>query len=100
MSDADEAKSEKYVLPEKIANKKISFYKSFDKRGPILLILGILMIPVIIFGEKEKDKKDKKEYQKMLSANYAVIVEKLALFVNAGIRPKEAFRRILDGRKN
>lgn len=99
MSDADEAKSEKYVLPEKIANKKISFYRSFDKRGPILLILGILMIPVIIFGEKEKDKKDKKEYQKMLSANYAVIVEKLALFVNAGIRPKEAFRRILDGRK-
>lgn len=99
LNDADKAEGDKYVLPQTIENKKISFYRSFDKRGPILFFIGIMMIPVIIFGEKEKKRKDKKEYQKMLSQNYAIIVEKLALFVNAGIRPKEAFKRILTGRK-
>lgn len=99
LNDADEAEGEKYVLPKTIGNKKISFYRKFDKRGPMLLFLGIMMIPVIIFGEKEKKKRTAKEYQKMLSVNYAVIVEKLALFVNAGIRPKEAFARILKSRK-
>lgn len=99
LEKADEAKGENYILPKKVGGKSISFYREFDKRGLILLFIGFMMIPVMIFGEKEQNKKNKKEYQKMLSQNYAVIVEKLALFVNAGIRPKEAFRRILEGRK-
>ena len=94
LGKADEKGGKTVKVPKQAGGEPIALTKRMDMRGPEFGILAIALVPLFLFAEKRAEKTKIQKRKEELTRDYAVIVSKLALFTGAGIRPREAFRRI------
>ena len=94
LKEADSEGGDELSLPSAVGESPVSFKRKPDLRGVAFAFIGIALIPVLILFDRKKDEKKKKAYNDALSKDYPVIASKLSLFIGAGIRPREAFKRI------
>ena len=94
LKEADSEGGDELSLPSAVGESPVSFKRKPDFRGVAFAFIGIALIPVLILFDRKKDEKKKKAYNDALSKDYPVIASKLSLFIGAGIRPREAFKRI------
>ncbi len=84
-----------FKLPALLSGEQVKYYREMDNRGPVLMVLG-LVIGVLAFAMKKQNEdqaKEKRRQQMML--DYPEILNKLTLFLGAGMTVKRAFRKIV-----
>lgn len=94
LAKADAAGGGEIVLPREAGGRDVKLTPPLDFRGIEFAALGFLLIPLFLIAEKKQEITNVKKRNDELTRDYAAIASKLALFTGAGIRPREAFRRI------
>ncbi len=89
------------TLPEQIAGKEIEWEEKTTPQGVILFVLGILIILLLFFRDKNELEKQAKVREKELAFGYSNLIAKFLLLLGAGTTMKGAFERIAaDFEKN
>ncbi len=84
-----------FNLPRDLGGQAVSYYREMDTRGPVLMFLA-LVIGVLSFAlQKQNQAQEKEDRQKQMLLDYPEILNKLTLFLGAGMTVKRAFRKIV-----
>lgn len=83
-------------LPEKINGRELSYYRPFQYRGIVIIIMGILIGGLFIALQKQNDLKEQEERKAQLLKDYPEIINKLTLYLGAGMTVKRAWRNVVE----
>ena len=86
---------ESLLLPESIEGKKLRYYEKMDKRGIVLAIMAMLLGVLFYAQELQNQGKELQERKQQMLKDYPEIVNKLTLFLGAGMTIKKAFRKVV-----
>lgn len=83
-------------LPTTVDGEKISYYPQMKDRG--LIVIGMVVLSAVLFYalDKEKQKEKLQEKEKQMLLDYPEAVNKLTLFLGAGMTVKKAWRKIVS----
>ena len=81
-------------LPKTAGGSSVQWRTKASHRGLALCALGLVCALLLKAAEKEKAKEEAKRREQQLSADYGRIVEQLALYLGAGLTPRESLSRI------
>ncbi len=90
------ASKETFTLPKTINGKKISYYLPFDSRGVVLVVMSILILILLWLLGKQRGKELEDQRKEELLLDYPELVNKLTLFLGAGMTVKRAWRKIIQ----
>ncbi len=90
------ASKETFTLPRTINGKKISYYVPFDSRGVVLVVMSILILILLWLLGKQRGKELEDQRKEELLLDYPELVNKLTLFLGAGMTVKRAWRKIIQ----
>ncbi len=90
------ASKETFTLPKIINGKKISYYVPFDSRGVVLVVMSILILILLWLLGKQRGKELEDQRKEELLLDYPELVNKLTLFLGAGMTVKRAWRKIIQ----
>lgn len=97
MEQEEESKSKKiWLLPEKIQGKAASYYKKMDYRGLVLIVMSLLIAVLLYALEQQNMRKKREEKKQQMMLDYPEIVNKLTLFLGAGMTVKRAWRKVVE----
>jgi len=93
------------VLPKEVEGVSVEYEKNDNNHsGVVFCLLFVICVPLIFFSEDEKLKKKKSARQNQMLVDYPEIVNKLELYLGAGLTIQGAFEMIagnyLKDRKN
>lgn len=90
------ASKETFTLPKTVNGKKISYYLPFDSRGVVLVVMSILILILLWLLGKQRGKELEDQRKEELLLDYPELVNKLTLFLGAGMTVKRAWRKIIQ----
>lgn len=93
--DAETQTKETLVLPEKLDGKKIMYFEKMDSRGLVLMIMAVLAAFLFYAQEIQNQGKALQEKRRQMIIDYPEILNKLTLFLGAGMTVKRAFLKIV-----
>lgn len=94
--EADSKTKRVWLLPEKIQGKAATYYKKMDYRGLVLIVMAIL-IAILLYALKQQNiRKEGEEKKRQMMLDYPEIVNKLTLFLGAGMTVKRAWRKVVE----
>lgn len=93
--DVSSQTNEKLELPESVDGKNISYYRKMDFRGIVLIIMAVITGILFYVQEFQNQGKERKKRQSQMMMDYPEIINKLTLFLGAGMTMKRAFRKIV-----
>lgn len=82
------------ALPREAAGKSLSFYRTLDGRGAVLMAMALLMGVLLLALEKQNQEKALSEKRAQMQLDYPEIISKLTLLLGAGMTVKRAWRKI------
>lgn len=83
-------------LPEEVNGKEISYYYPMDFRGITVLVLGLVIVLLLFFLDRQNKKKVKDDKIRQMMQDYPQIVSQLNLLLSAGMSTKSAWKKIVD----
>lgn len=94
-TEKETRKKERFLLPGKLGKKTVKYYREMDYRGLIVIIMGLLTGVLLCALEKQKEEEEKRERQKQMLLDYPEVLNKLTLYLGAGMTVKRAWRKIV-----
>ena len=82
-------------LPEAIDGKEVRYYRRMDIRGMVLIVMAVFIGFLFYIQELQNQGQEKKKRQKQMMMDYPEIINKLTLFLGAGMTIKRAWRKIV-----
>lgn len=97
VSEQDERTREEATvkLPGKVDGSKITWRRSGDNRGYVILLLGIVVSVSLYALKKQEEKKTKTMEQEQLIRDYPEIVSKMVLLLGAGMTVRNAWKKVV-----
>lgn len=83
-------------LPDNVDGKKIYYYRQTDNRGWIIILIAILAGILFYIQEIQNQGQEIKKRQQQMMEDYPEIVNKMALFLGAGMNVKRSWRKIVE----
>lgn len=90
-----EEEGEKQYLPEMVNGAEISWSRIAKNNGWIITGLSVLIGLLLVFGEKSRIKESQILKSKEMLLDYPLLINRLMLFMRAGISSRQAIRRIV-----
>lgn len=83
-------------LPSTVDGEKVVYYRKMDDRG--MIGLGMIFLMSILFYalDREKEGKRVKEKEKQMLLDYPEVINKLTLFLGAGMTVKRAWKKVVS----
>ena len=99
MKKADEKQREQetMILPERLGKNEIRYYHPFHNRGMIMLTMSIMIGILLCALQKQNEKKALEDRKKQMLKDYPDIINKLTLYLGAGMTVKRAWRKVTEG---
>lgn len=88
--------SKKLKLPKKILNREAVYYQKMDSRGLVLVFMGVLTGILLYALEFQNKVKEKEKRRQQMLLDYPEIVNKMALFLGAGMTAKRAWKKVVE----
>lgn len=88
--------SKKLKLPDKIFNKKAVYYRKMNSRGLVLVMMALLIGVLLYALEIQNKEKQKEQRKQQMILDYPEIVNKMTLFLGAGMTAKRAWRKVVE----
>lgn len=86
----------KVVLPGTLNGKRMTYYQPFNNRGMVIVVMGILIGILLIALQKQTRIKEQDERKKQMLRDYPEIINKLTLYLGAGMTVKRAWRNVVE----
>ena len=96
-ADAKETEKKRMLLPDMLGNKELRYYRPFDNRGPVLLVMGVIIGALLYALQKQNEKKAQEDRKKQMLRDYSEIINKLTLYLGAGMTVKRAWKKVTEG---
>lgn len=99
LKEADTKAREKktLTLPKRLGNKTLRYYHPFDNRGVVVMAMGVLIGILLYALQKQNAKKELEDRKKQMLRDYPEIINKLTLYLGAGMTIKRAWRKVTEG---
>ena len=99
MKKADEKQREQetLILPERLGKNELRYYHPFHNRGKIVLTMSIMIGILLCALQKQNEKKALEDRKKQMLKDYPDIINKLTLYLGAGMTVKRAWRKVTEG---
>ena len=92
-----ECRTSKLVkLPDKVLNREAVYYQKMDFRGLVLVIMAALIGVLLYALEIQKRGKEKEKKKGQMLLDYPEILNKMSLFLGAGMTAKRAWRKVVE----
>ena len=88
--------SKKLKLPDKIINKRTVYYRKMNSRGLVLVMMALLIGVLLYALEIQNKEKEKEQRKQQMILDYPEIVNKMTLFLGAGMTAKRAWRKVVE----
>ncbi len=88
--------SKKLKLPDKIFNKRAVYYRKMNSRGLVLVMMALLIGVLLYALEIQNKEKQKEQRKQQMILDYPEIVNKMTLFLGAGMPAKRAWRKVVE----
>ncbi len=88
--------SKKLKLPDKIINKRAVYYRKMNSRGLVLVMMALLIGVLLYALEIQNKEKEKEQRKQQMILDYPEIVNKMTLFLGAGMTAKRAWRKVVE----
>lgn len=88
--------SKKLKLPEQLLNKDAVYYRKMDSRGLVLIFMALITGILLYALEFQKRGKEQEKRKRQMLLDYPEIVNKMALFLGAGMTAKRAWRKVVE----
>lgn len=85
-----------WELPDKLLGKKASYYKKMNSRGAVLITMAVLSGILLYALEIQNQGKEKEQKKRQMLLDYPEIVNKMTLFIGAGMTVKRAWQKIVE----
>ena len=96
-ADTATKEKKKLILPEMLDTNELRYYQAFNKRGPVITVMG-MMIGILLYAlQKQNIRKAEEERKKQMIEDYPEVISKLTLYLGAGMTVKKAWRKITEG---
>lgn len=93
----EESREEKYlILPKEWSGKKLVWTKETAQNGRYVLLFGIVISVLLVFDEKEKIAKRKKQRKEEMLLDYPEIVSQFTMLMSAGMTAKNVWKKISE----
>ncbi len=86
----------KWKLPDKLLGKEVYYYKKMNSRGLILIAMAVLIGILLYALEIQNQGKEKEEKKRQMLLDYPEIVNKMTLFIGAGMTVKRAWEKVVE----
>lgn len=86
----------KVTLPGSLNGKRMTYYQPFNYRGMVIVAMGILIGILLIAQKKQNRIKEQDERKKQMLRDYPEIINKLTLYLGAGMTVKRAWRNVVE----
>ena len=83
-------------LPDTIDGKEIKYFQQMEIRGLVLMIMSIIMAVLFYAQEIQNQGQELQKKRQQMLKDYPEIINKLTLFLGAGMTMKKAFRRVVN----
>jgi len=93
--DTDTQTDGMLVLPETIEGRDIEYYHQMEMRGFVLVIMAVLMGVLFYAQEIQNQGQEQQKKNQQMMKDYPEIINKLTLFLGAGMTMKKAFRKVV-----
>ncbi len=88
---------ETLILPERLGKNELRYYHPFNNRGMIVLTMSIMIGILLCALQKQNEKKGTGIQKKQMLKDYPDIINKLTLYLGAGMTVKRAWRKVTEG---
>lgn len=88
--------SREWKLPDMLLGKEASYYRKMNSRGMTLIAMAAL-VGVLLYALKLQNQgKEKEQRRQQMLLDYPEIVNKMTLFIGAGMTVKRAWQKIVE----
>lgn len=85
-----------WKLPDTIDGEAASYYHKMDSRGLVLILMGVIAGLLLQALKQQELKKVQEDRKKQMMRDYPDIVNKITLFLGAGMTVKRAWKKIVE----
>ena len=83
-------------LPDKLQGKEAAYYQKLDSRGAVLIVMAALSVILFYALEVQNRGKEQEKRRQQMILDYPEVVNKMTLFLGAGMTVKRAWRKIVE----
>ncbi len=83
-----------FHLPGILGGDTVKYYKKTENRGPLVMLLAVIIGILALAMKKQNEDQEREKREKQMALDYPEILNKLILFLGAGMTVKRAFRKI------
>lgn len=94
--EEDDRTGRTWELPDKLLGKKASYYRKMNSRGAVLIAMAVLSGILLYALEIQNQGKEKEQRKQQMLLDYPEIVNKMTLFIGAGMTVKRAWYKIVE----
>lgn len=85
-----------FQLPKTWNGKAVAYYQKMSWRGMVLIVMGVLVGALLAALVRQNAQKSKEERKKQMMLDYPEVVNKLTLYLGAGMTMKRAWRKLAE----
>lgn len=95
--ESEDAGSDDYVkLPKSVDGASVAYFYQMNDRGIVLLVLAVLIGILFYLQELQNSGKELQNRRNQMLLDYPEIINKLTLFLGAGMNMKRAWKKIVQ----
>lgn len=95
-AEAEDQTKAVWKLPATLDGTKLHYYQTFNYRGIIVVVMTVLIAALLWLRQKENQKQNDTAQKEQMLLDYPEIINKLTLFIGAGMTVKRAWKKIVQ----
>lgn len=87
---------ERLMFPKTVDGKELRYFEKMDQRGMVLIVMSIMAGFLFYVQELQNQGQEVQKKRQQMILDYPEIINKLTLFLGAGMTMKRAFRKVVE----
>lgn len=85
-----------WKLPAALGGIRLHYYQRFNYRGIVVIVMTVMVSVLLWLRQKENQKQNNTVQKEQMLLDYPEIINKLTLFIGAGMTVKRAWKKIVQ----
>lgn len=95
-SAQEESREKELLLPQSVMGQPVIWYPEADNRFLWMLMLTGATVCAVVLGQRKEEERLQKQRERKMHMDYPEIVNRLSLYMGAGISSRNAWERIVE----